>query len=667
MKKSYSHYLKYIIPTISMIIMLLMSMVNFAYGNKYVSLVEFVIGLALLIYILVFGRNKSKEMQEYMSLMTEQSGSLTHEVLSRFPLAMVVLSIDGKVLWYNEPMSEIFSGEDLFNLYLPDSMPELKWTEILKSTDDINLSIDYNEHNYNVHGSIIKHQDYNSSNISYSVLLYFKDRTDEVKAQKLYMNEKTDVAIITIDNYDDLFQAMDDTKAQETLVKINSIISKWVSEGNGLLKKIDKDRFLVFFEHQYLDAYIKNKFNILEKVRAVGDEIKEPITVSIGIGTGGHLIENEAYARNSVEMVWGRGGDQVAIKDDDNFKFYGGTTKDYEKSTRVKTRLFATALKDMINNADNVIIIGHKGADYDSFGAAIGILRAVKLAEKKPYIVLDNPSAVKILYDEMNKNPEYQDVIINENTAMEIVTENSLVIIVDTHRPSMLPAYEILNVVKKIVLIDHHRRSTEFIDNLSLMYLEPYASSTCEMVTEILQYIDDKKKMNSFEAKALYMGILIDTKNFVTKTGVRTFEAASYLKRYGVNTMEVKKVFNLSIDEYVNRLEIIKNAEIWNENIAVSVCESDIENIRIASSQAADEMLNISGIKAAFIIYQIETGICFSARSFGDINVQIIMEKLGGGGHMTVAGAQIKDISLEDAKNRLQMAISEYFEENKND
>ncbi len=665
MKKITNRNMQYRTPVICIILLCLAGIINVVNGNVNVAVAEFLACVLIGVYMVSLSRVKAKDMAEFMSMMTEQSGNMANEVLSRFPLPMLVLSIDGKIMWYNDMAMSIFDDHDLYNQSIVEIMPQLKWTDILKSTDSIDVSIEYGVRTYNVLGSIVKRKKENDAKENYSVLLYFDDCTEAVEALKLREDEKVDVAVITIDNYDDVFQTMDDTKSQETLSKINSAVSKWVAESNGIMKKIYSDRYLVFFEHQYLERYIKNKFDILEKIRAIGDEIKEPITISIGIGTGGHIIENEAFARNSVEMVWGRGGDQVGIKDADQFKFYGGTAKDYEKSTRVKTRIFSNALREMIKQADKVILMGHKAADYDCFGAAVGLSRAAKLFAKPAYVVLDSSPAIKSVYDEMMKNPEYQGIVISPNTAMEMVSPETLVIILDTHRPSMLPEPELLKVTNKIVLIDHHRRSTEFIDNLSLSYLEPYASSTCEMVTEVLQYIDDKKKMNNFEAKALYIGIMMDTKNFVTKTGVRTFEAASYLKRYGVNTMEVKKLFNLTFEEYIKRMDIIKRTEIWNSDIAVSVCNESFNNMRVVSSQAADEMLNISGVKAAFVIYPGENEICFSARSFADINVQVIMEKLGGGGHMTVAGCQLKNITVSEAREHLKEAIKEYIEENK--
>lgn len=666
MKTTFNRKFLYTMPLICIVMLCVAGILNILDVDfRIIALIELLGAVVIAAFSITTAKSKEKDMREFVSIITEQSGNMANDVLMRFPLAMFILSIDGNIMWYNDKAQEVIGENDLYNVSLPELIPELKWTQILKTTDLIDLEIIHNEKNYNVLGNIIKRYQTDTQKETYSVLLYFKDKTDEIRAIKEHEDEKVDVAVIAIDNYDDIFQSMDDAKSQETIAKINTIVSKWVADGMGVMKKIDSDRYLVFFEHQYLDRYINNKFDILDKVRLVGDEIKESITISVGIGTGGHLIENENSARNSLEMVWGRGGDQVAIKENGQFKFYGGTTKDYEKSTRVKTRMFATALKDMINHADKVIIMGHASIDYDCFGAAIGMSKAVSLMNKECFIVVDNSAAIKYLYDECIQIDEYKTMIINPNAAAELVTKDTLLVILDTHRPSMLPSQELLNAAEKVVLIDHHRRSTDYIDKASLSYLEPYASSTCEMVTEILQYIDNVKKMTAFEAMALYIGILIDTKNFITKTGVRTFEAASYLKRYGVNTMEAKKIFNLSFDDYVKRMKIIKDAEIWNDEIAVSVCLESDSNMRVISSQAADEMLNIAGITASFVIYPSDTGACFCARSLGDINVQLIMEKLGGGGHMTVAGCQIKNLTASEGRELLIGAIKEYLEENK--
>ena len=643
----------------------ILGVVSIFTAETFISVVLFLISLLLLMYTVFDEINQNKEMSQFMSFISERDGSTTNDIITRFPFPMIVLSIDGKIVWFNECALKMFEVQDLYGTAISQLIPELKWTELLKKTGDIRFDISHNSESYQVFGSIIKREDSRAPKYSsYSVLLYFNDVTDSVIAKKRREDEKIDVAIITIDNYDDVFHPMDDVKSQETIGKINSIVSKWINETNGIMKKTESDRYLLFFEHKHLDFYTKNKFDILEKIRAIGDEIKEPITISIGIGTGGHIAVNEANARASVEMAWGRGGDQVVIKNLEEFKFFGAATKDYEKSTRVKTRMFSFALKEMITQAEKVMIMGHASADYDSFGSAIGISRAVRNEGKMPYIVLDNSPSIKPLYDKMQSYPDYAEMIISPNTALEIADKNTLLLVLDTHRPSMLPAEKLLDICNQIVLIDHHRRSTEFIDNLSLTYLEPYASSTCELISEILQYIDDKRKLNSFEAMALYLGIFMDTKNFVAKTGVRTFEAASYLKRYGINTLDVKSLVSLDFDDYVKRTDIIREAEVWNSNIAVAICETTFDNMRVISSQAADEMLNISGIKAGFVVYEIDNIVYFSARSLPDINVQLIMEKLGGGGHASVAGCQLKNISLAEARELLMNAIKEYIDEN---
>ena len=366
-------------------------------------------------------------------------------------------------------------------------------------------------------------------------------------------------------------------------------------------------------------------------------------------------------------MAWGRGGDQAAIKDETQYNFYGGKTKDYEKSTRVKTRAFSVAFKDFIEHADHVIFMGHTNPDFDSFGAALGLQRAVRTLGKRPYIVMDNPQAVRKIVDRVRDIPEYEGMLINSATAQELVTDDTLLVILDTHRPSMLPCPELLKLVNKIVLIDHHRRSTEFIENISLTYHEPYASSTCEMATEILQYVDDNRKLSTFEASALYVGILVDTKNFIMKTGVRTFEAASYLRRYGLNTVEVKKLFNVDKDDYIHRIEIEKSAELFHDNVMIAIGTETCSNIRVIAAQAADAMMDVNGVKATFVIYPTENAVSVSARSYGEINVQVVMEKLGGGGHMTVAGAQMKGFSPFEVSIRLKRALEEYFEESKSE
>lgn len=616
---------------------------------------------------LILNRRYKKSFADFVNMITSQKEGMSGDAISKFPLPMAVLKINGQISWYNDLFAEMLGSNDLYNIVIGEVMPELRWSEILKSSKGIYTYAGYKGHRYNVVGDIIKNNAASDDKPDFSVLLYFIDKTEIEDLRKRYDNEKTDIAIVNIDNYDEIFQKMDDSESQQTMAKINKYISGWVAESKGVMKKTERDRYIVMFEHQYLKDYIQKKFDVLEKVRSLGDALKVPVTISIGVGVGGTILENDGYARAAIDMALGRGGDQAAVKDASQYNFYGGIAKDYEKSTRVKTRAFAVALKDFIANSDKVIFMGHSGLDYDAFGAAIGLQRVVRTLGKEPYIVFDNSPAVDLLAEEAAGIEEYRGMIISPETAEEIITMNTLLVILDTHRPSMMPNPDLLEKTTKVVLIDHHRRSTEFVSNISLIYHEPYASSTCEMATEIMQYIDDKKKMTTFEAKSLYVGLLMDTKNFSMKTGVRTFESASYLRRYGLNTADVRKFFNVDKEEYVHRAEIISKSVAVCDNILVSLCEEEYPNMKVISSQAADEMLNLSGIKAAFVIYPTDNELCISARSLGEINVQVIAEKLGGGGHATVAGAQLKTRDADEAFESLEAAIREYVEENRKD
>lgn len=637
-------------------------------SDNILDFIIFISGAVVLtVCAIIFTKKNRASFSEYVKMITEKKEGMSGDAISKFPLPMAVLKINGQISWFNDLFSEMVGSAELYNVVISDIMPDLKWSEILKSTGSIYTYSSYKGHRYNVVGDIIKSEFSTAEKPDFTVLLYFIDKTETETLRKRYEDEKTDIAIINIDNYDEIFQKMDDSESQQTMAKINKYIIAWVSESKGVLKKTERDRYLVLFEHRYLKDYIQKKFEILERVRSLGESVKLPITISIGVGVGGTVLENNSYARAAIDMALGRGGDQAAVKDSTQYSFFGGIAKDYEKSTRVKTRAFSVALKDFILNSDKVIFMAHSGLDYDAFGAALGLQRAVRILEKTPYIVMDSSPAVKRLKEEAQKIEEYGGLIISPEEAEEIITMNTLLVILDTHRPSMLPNPNLLNKTTKVVLIDHHRRSTDFISNTSLIYHEPYASSTCEMVTEIMQYIDSDKKLTPFEAKALYVGILMDTKNFTVKTGVRTFESASYLRRYGLNTSEVRKLFNSDKEDYVNRAKIVENSETIGNNMLVSVCKENYPNMRVISSQAADEMLNISGITAAFVLYKSDGEIYLSARSLGDINVQLIAEKLGGGGHSTVSGAQLDTKDFDEALDALKAAIDDYIKETRKD
>ncbi|MEE0944301.1 MAG: DHH family phosphoesterase [Clostridia bacterium] len=626
--------------------------------NIQMSAVELGLALLLLVYVVVVRIMRKRDMDAYMSMIVENGDNVSHNAVTMLPMPMVVLSVDGYIMWYNDLFVDIVKEDKLYNVPVYELIDDIKWTEILKS-ETVDTECIYDGHIYKLNGKIMKNGE------SASVLLYFEDKTEFIALEDKYHEERTVVGIVVVDNYDDLFSKLDDVESQQASALMNKSIVSWIEETEGIIKRLERDRYLVLFENRSLPECINKKFDVLEKVRQIGEEIHLPVSVSIGIGIGERLAESEEFARTALDMAQGRGGDQAVIKDGAQFSFYGGKTREYEKSTRVKTRTFANAFKDLIKKSDAVFFMGHSNADYDCFGAAVGLSRACRDLGKRVYIVGDNSQAIEPLAVEMRELPEYNGMLISGEYASEIITSESLLVIVDTHRPSMLPEERLLSLTDKIVLIDHHRRSTEFLPHTSLMYHEPYASSTCEMATEIIQYIDDKRTISPFEAKALYVGILLDTKNFMVKTGVRTFEAASFLRRYGLDTVEIKKFFTMDKAEYITKLKIMETLEVYDGGIAIAYTEDKHTNMRVISSVACDDLLNIKGIKAAFVVYPNDNETYVSARSFGDVNVQLICEKLSGGGHMTVAGAQMKGMSVEAARLELKAAIAEYINETK--
>ena len=638
-------------------------------GKWTVGVAEIIIGIVILVSAFVMKQKRNKTLENMLSFLTKGTGAVASDLLASFPIPVAAAHIDGSVFWYNEKFSLLFKDKELFDSGIENLIEDIKWGEILKSNSHYERRICIGEKRYLFIANMIRnnHHSTQSEADKISVYIYLIDKTSEFALRKMYNNDRTDIAIINIDNYDDVLQRVTDNEQQQIVAQLRKCVNEWAAESNAIMKTTDRDRFYVLFEHKHLANYINKKFDILTKVRKISEDIKLPVSISIAIGVGGSLSESDAYARNALDMALGRGGDQVCIKDDTQYKFYGSKARDYEKSTRVKTRAVAVAFKDFIRNSDKVIFMGHSGADYDCFGAAIGLQRAVRALGKMPYIIYDNNSpAIKPLYDELKGIADYKGMFISGDEALELFTEDTMVVILDTHRPAMLPCRKLVEKASKVVLIDHHRRSTDFINPCSLIYHEPYASSTCEMATELIEYMDFGGAMTTIEAESLYMGILMDTKNFIVKTGVRTFEAASYLKRLGLNTIDVKKMFNVEKDDYDHRVDIVKTSVIIAPQIAVAKCYNKYPNIRVVASQAADDMLNIGDISASIVVYPIDNAVGISARSMGDTNVQVIMEQLGGGGHSTVAGAQVKDKSIDAVIEDVIEAVNNYLSNNDN-
>lgn len=523
--------------------------------------------------------------------------------------------------------------------------------EVIKNEDDISddfSSVKILDVSYNVISAKLK---------GYTVLYFVEDKRFN-KVSLKYNQSKPVVAMLMFDNREEFeIDAIDNEDAQ-IIAKVESTIQQWAAGTTGFYKKLSNSRYLVVFEEKNLKAFIKEKFKILEDIRQIKSDDKRFATISIGIGRNAETLkECELWARNALDMALGRGGDQVVIKEGKNYSFFGGISKETEKRSKVRARIIAMTLSDQIDNSDKVLIMGHRFSDLDSVGASVGMYSAVTKAKKKEaHIVIDKNETLALPLVKNIESISGEDIFISRKSALDLITENTLLIIVDTHSIDFLECKELYEKSHKVVVIDHHRMMVNYISNAIVFYHEPYASSASEMVTELVQYIGNVH-LNRIEAEALLSGIMLDSKNFVLKTGVRTFEAAAYLKRKGADTVEVKRMFSNSINTYKVKYQLISDAEIFN-SCAIACAEEGSEDIRVASAQAADELLGIQGVKASFVIYSTNGCVNISARSFGDVNVQLIMEKMGGGGHQTMSGAQIKGKSTNEVIKNLIEIIS---------
>lgn len=667
MKKAYSQTMKkyWSSSLISALALLVFALITAMMRIYVIAGIEFVAGAVILVQTILLRHKRRSEITGYIDHIAANDNGISENMLLSVPLPMVICDIDGTIRWYNEKFAGIFNERELPQSMLDDCIQEIKWSDILKYPEGREIKTTQNDRMYSVVWKMLKDTlDPDKPGDHYSVFFYLRDITDEKRFEKAYRNERVDVAIINLDNYDEFTQKEYDDVIEQTSSKLRAVLASWAKVSNAVLKKTDRDRYFAVFEHQYLEKYIEKNFRVIKDVSDIAGEIKFPISISIGIGSGGSILENETSARQALDLALGRGGGQVCIKADDGFKFYGGKSGEYERSTRVKARAVAAALADLIKSSDNIIFMGHKNADFDCFGAAVGLQRAVRELDRTPYIVRERTApAIDNMYDALKGSDEYIGMFVDENEVLEEVTPDTLLVILDTHRPSMLPCPKLPERVKKVVVIDHHRRSTEFISPCSLVYHEPYASSTCEMVTELLEYMNAGEALTKSEAQCLYTGILLDTKNFMLKTGVRTFEAASYLRKMGLDTVAVRRMFSTSREAYAMKAEIVKSAEMASNSIAVAKTYTINRDMRQIASQAADDMLNINNVAASVVVYPADGGVGFCARSIGNLNVQLIMEKLGGGGHMTVAGAYIKGIGVDEGVNRAKEAVKAYLGE----
>lgn len=622
------------------------------YYNKIIASISFIILLYILLAEYYGVKRKKIELDRYIEDIFFSMDKASKTVLAKIPLPAVILNDRGEIIWYNTHYSQTFNENE--------EIKKLIKKYVTAKTEELKGQIEFNGRYYSVlkiESSFKKKREGDTS----ATLLFFDD-TDYVQLKKSLATSRPVVAHIMIDNYEEALMSVEDVKRAVISSEIEKKLSEWASSIKAFLKKYDDDKYFAIFKEGELKKLEENRFDILDKIRETGEEMRVLLTLSIGVGAEADdfLTLNE-YASSALDLALGRGGDQAVVKRGDKISFYGGRTQAVEKRTRVKARVIAHALRELIKESSTIFIMGHNFMDFDSLGAAIGMYRACADLGKKAYIILDKSNvAIDELVKKIKATDGYEELFIKSSEVKNMVDENSLLIVVDTHRPSYLSYPEIVELIDRIVVIDHHRRGKEFIDKAVLVYLEPYASSASELVTEILQYIVEKVDLKPIEAEALLAGIAVDTKNFTFRTGSRTFEAASFLRKKGADTTSVKQLFQNDLASYIIKATIVKNAEILDNGIAIAISPPAANNLIIA--QAADELLTIKGVKASFVLLQREEDVAISGRSMGDVNVQIILEKLGGGGHLTVAGAQVKK-PMEEVLNELKQAIKEYFEE----
>ena len=615
-------------------------------------------------YTVWMGAKKKNEIANHIKDVTSDVSTASRGNLINTPIPLVLIETDGNIVWRSKKFVDEFQNVDIAT-YLTPIIKEIKM-DIEKNSETIEICKQFNidKKSYKVRGSIVKtKRREKKKQKEYVLSLYFINETKYNELFDAYNNSKPCIGVAMIDNYDEIIQRILPEKKIELLAKIEKEIIGWVVQTGGLIIKTERDYFVYVFEQKYLTEFEKEKFNILDKIKTIEYDTKFPITLSIAISADGkNNYEKYKSALAAMEIVLGRGGDQAVIRKDGKYKFFGGKTLEVEKRTKVKARTISQSIARVIEASDNVFIMGHKNIDIDAFGSALGLFRVSKTLGKDCYIVSEpKGKSLGKFIEVLNNEEEYKDVIVTEEETSELITDNSLLIVVDTHKTSYVEFPDLLDKIERKVIIDHHRKAPDCIDNVLISFHEVYASSASELVTEIIQYSQDNIELRLIEAESLYGGIMVDTKDFTFKTGVRTFEAAAYLRKYGVDIIRVKKWFQADLESYNIIANIVKNVEILNDTIAVAVYEEDSENSNLICAKAADELLTISDITASFVMAKMGDKVCISGRSIGDINVQLILEKLGGGGHITVAGAQLEGFSLEDAKDELIIRINEYL------
>ncbi|MGN1401160.1 MAG: DHH family phosphoesterase [Bacillus sp. (in: firmicutes)] len=640
-------------PLYGLIVMIVILLAVVAYYQWWIALIGLLPVAGLLYVILRFESANKKETEKYISTLSSRLKKVGDEALLEMPIGIMLLNDDLVIEWTNPFLASCFYEHTLVGASLYDVAYSL--VPIVKQDVDTE-TVTIHERKFKVIHRPSER------------LLYFFDVTEQVEIEKLYEAERTVIGIIYLDNYDELTQAMDDQRKSSLNSLVTSLLDRWAKENGVFLKRTSSDRFVAVFNENILKKLETSKFTILDEIRETTAKQQVPLTLSVGVGCGERpLPELGILAQSSLDLALSRGGDQVAIKlPNGKARFYGGKTNPVEKRTRVRARVISHALRDLILDSDKVIIMGHKYPDMDAIGSAIGISKMAHMNGRESYIVINSQeldTGVQRLMGEIKSKPELYSRFVSPEDASEILTEDTLLVIVDTHKPSMVIDDKLLKNIDRVVVIDHHRRGEEFINRSLLVYMEPYASSTAELVTELLEYQEKRHKIDMLEATALLAGIIVDTKSFTLRTGSRTFDAASYLRSHGADTVLVQKFLKEDLNVFLKRAKLIESFSEYRNGIVIAKAGPDEVNDQVLIAQTADTLLTMEGVDAAFVVSKrADDVISISARSLGEINVQLIMEALNGGGHLTNAATQFEGITVDEATEQLKQSIDEYLE-----
>ena len=627
--------------------------------NPWYIIPAIIIYTLLLVYAYWTNNKRQEELTEHIKSLTFSLDKVAKIALVNSPFPLVIAETNGNLIFRNTKFNQEFANIDINN-YL---------TKIL---DDVKLEIKNNDKKEKIYDEIKidkktykLYGDYMPLKDEYIITIYFVDDTKLVELENLFDNKDMYIGLIMIDNYEEIIQRIADDEKPQLMAEIEKRLYDWASEYKGLILKSERDTFVCIFEKQYVKEIEDRKFDILDTIKELQPSDKMQFTLSIAISNDGVTnLEKYKTAQAALDIVLGRGGDQAVIHEGDKYTFFGGRTQELEKRTKVKARIIAHALEGLITESSKVLVMGHNNPDMDCIGASMGIYRLATKLEKEVHLVL-NPKGENLtaFLNELKEDSQYDNLIMDPQTAISESDDDTLLVVVDTNKKNYVESPELLSKIKKIVVVDHHRRSPDYIESATLTFHEVYASSASELVTELVEYASSEPELTSIEAEALYAGIMMDTKTFTFKTGVRTFEAAAYLRKCGVDIIKVKKWFQSDLDTYNKISNIIGKAELVYDTIAISIYEDEDEDSNVVCAKAADELLTISNITASFVIGKLNDKVCISGRSIGDINVQVILEKLGGGGHITLAGAQVEGMDIYEVKQELINRINEYFSE----